>query len=112
MKNNIRLLWAFIFAALSQLTMAEDKIEIRPSVWGTEKWYGGYEVYKNGKMDLEIRPSVWGTREWPGGYETYKGGVKTSDIKASVWGQEKWYGGYEVDTKDKNLKTITEFLRK
>jgi len=46
--------------------------------------------------DFAIRPSVWGTQKWPGGYDLYAGGVKVGEAKASVWGQQKWYGGYEV----------------
>ena len=38
---------------------AEEKYQIRPSVWGTEKWYGGYEVHSKDKKIGEIRPSVW-----------------------------------------------------
>ena len=90
-----------IFCAYSH---GQDKIEIRPSVWGTERWIGGYEVFKNGKLDYKIRPSVWGTKEWPGGYEFYKEGIKTADAKASVWGTEMWYGGYKFETKDNNLR--------
>jgi hypothetical protein len=74
----------------------EEKYEVRPSVWGTEKWYGGYEVYSRDKKIGEIRPSVWGTEKWPGGYELYMGNKKVGEAEASVWGQDKWYGGYEI----------------
>ena len=99
MKNNKILLVAYLSGIFAQVALAQDKIQIRPSVWGTEKWYGGYEFYRDGKLKQEIRPSVWGTERWPGGYEIYKNGIKVGDIKASVWGQEKWYGGYEVEVK-------------
>lgn len=46
--------------------------------------------------EFAIRPSVWGTQKWPGGYDLYAGGVKVGEAKASVWGQQKWYGGYDV----------------
>lgn len=47
--------------------------------------------------EFAIRPSVWGTQKWPGGYEIYNSrGVLVGEAKASVWGQEKWYGGYDV----------------
>jgi len=48
--------------------------------------------------DLKVRPSVWGTQNWPGGYNLYRGGVKTGELKASVWGQEAWYGGYDLES--------------
>jgi hypothetical protein len=48
---------------------------------------------------LTIRPSVWGTQKWPGGYELYRGNVKTGELKASVWGQDTWVGGYELETR-------------
>ena len=86
---------------------AEEKYQIRPSVWGTEKWYGGYEVYSKDKKIGEIRPSVWGTERWPGGYELYRGDKKVGEAKASVWGQDKWYGGYDVEgDKAKLFKTF------
>jgi len=78
-----------------------EEVEIRPSVWGTEKWYGGYEVYSKDKKIGEIRPSVWGTKEWPGGYELYRGERKVGEAKASVWGQDTWYGGYKIETEDR-----------
>ena len=50
--------------------------------------------------DCAIRPSVWGTQKWPGGYDLYSNGVKVGEAKASVWGQQKWYGGYDVKIDD------------
>ena len=48
--------------------------------------------------EFAIRPSVWGTQKWTGGYEIYNSrGVLVGEAKASVWGQEKWYGGYDVE---------------
>jgi len=91
---------------------AEEKYQIRPSVWGTEKWYGGYEVYSKDKKIGEVRPSVWGTEKWPGGYELYKGNTKVGDAKASVWGQEKWYGGYELNVENsKDAKILKSILK-
>ena len=46
--------------------------------------------------EYAIRPSVWGTQKWPGGYDVYSNGVKVGEAKASVWGQQKWIGGYDV----------------
>jgi len=52
--------------------------------------------------EFAIRPSVWGTQKWPGGYEIYNSrGVLVGEAKASVWGQEKWYGGYDVEIYDR-----------
>jgi len=96
----------FIFTAKA------EEVEIRPSVWGTEKWYGGYEVYSKDKKIGEIRPSVWGTKEWPGGYELYRGERKVGEAKASVWGQEKWYGGYEINVKNTKDATILKSILK
>jgi len=93
MKKIIHLLTYLIVGC----AFAEEKYQIRPSVWGTEKWYGGYAVYAEDKKIGEIRPSVWGTERWPGGYELYEGDKKVGEAKASVWGQEKWYGGYNVE---------------
>ena len=53
--------------------------------------------------DFAIRPSVWGTQKWPGGYDLYAGGVKVGEAKASVWGQQKWYGGYDVRVDDSRM---------
>lgn len=53
--------------------------------------------------DFAIRPSVWGTQKWPGGYDLYAGGVKVGEAKASVWGQQKWYGGYDVHVDDSRM---------
>ena len=96
----MKLISCLIFAgsllATTSMSRSDDQIEIKPSVWGQNKWYGGYEVYRNGKLDAEIRPSVWGAQKWPGGYEVYKNGKLIGDAKASVWGQDKWYGGYSV----------------
>lgn len=49
--------------------------------------------------DIKVRPSVWGTKEWPGGYNLYRGDVKVGELKASVWGQDAWYGGYDLKTR-------------
>lgn len=52
--------------------------------------------------EFAIRPSVWGTQKWPGGYEIYNSrGILVGEAKASVWGQEKWYGGYDVVIHDR-----------
>ena len=60
----------------------------------------------------QIRPSVWGTEKWPGGYELYKGNIKTGEAKASVWGQEKWYGGYELNVENqKDAKILKGILK-
>ena len=80
----------FIFTAKA------EEVEIRPSVWGTEKWYGGYEVYSKDNKIGEIRPSVWGTEKWYGGYEVYSGDKKIGEIRPSVWGAKEWPGGYEL----------------
>lgn len=72
MKNTIA---AFVFCALAAGAQAE-KFAIRPSVWGTQKWPGGYEIYNSR-------------------------GVKVGEARASVWGQEKWYGGYDVVIHDR-----------
>jgi opacity protein-like surface antigen len=53
--------------------------------------------------DFAIRPSVWGTQKWPGGYDLYASGVKVGEAKASVWGQQKWYGGYDVHVDDSRM---------
>jgi hypothetical protein len=105
-------LFPVILAGVAWSTLiAQDKIEIRPSVWGTDKWYGGYEIYRMRKLDYEIRPAVWGSKAWPGGYEIYKEGRMISEAKASTWGQEKWYGGYEVNTADKHGAEIVKVLQ-
>lgn len=90
-----------------------EEYKIKPSVWGTEKWYGGYEVYKINKYGSEekvaaIKPSVWGKDKWYGGYELEtknKYGIETQTgrVKPSVWGTDKWYGGYDVQLDDKKL---------
>jgi hypothetical protein len=59
--------------------------------------------------DYAIRPSVWGTQKWPGGYDVYSNGVKVGEAKASVWGQQKWYGGYDVKIND---RTTTQSERR
>ena len=51
--------------------------------------------------DYAIRPSVWRTQKWPGGHDLYSNGVKVGEAKASVWGQQKWYGGYDVKIDDR-----------
>jgi hypothetical protein len=85
-----------------------EEVEIRPSVWGTEKWYGGYEVYAKDKKIGEIRPSVWGTKEWPGGYELYRGERKVGEAKASEWGQDVWYGGYKIEIEDRTSSRLLD----
>ena len=51
--------------------------------------------------EFAIRPSVWGTQKWPGGYEIYNShGILVGEARASVWGQDKWYGGYDVELHD------------
>ena len=105
-------LFAMILAGVAlPALIAQDKIEIRPSVWGVDKWYGGYEIYKMKKLEYEIRPAVWGSKAWPGGYEIFKEGRMISEAKASTWGQEKWYGGYEVNTVDKHGAEIVKVLQ-
>ena len=59
--------------------------------------------------EYAIRPSVWGTQKWPGGYDVYSNGVKVGEAKASVWGQQKWYGGYDVKIHD---RTTTQSERR
>lgn len=89
----------FIFLFILQgiyATQAEEKLEIRPSVWGTQSWVGGYDIYSGDKKAGSIRASVWGTEKWPGGYDLYREGRKVGEAKASVWGQESWNGGYEI----------------
>lgn len=105
MKNPLCLL----ICLFGTLGIAEEKYQIRPSVWGTEKWYGGYDFYYKEKKAAEVRPSVWGTEKWPGGYELYREERKTGGAKASVWGQDKWYGGYEI--KVANEKDATYLKR-
>jgi len=101
-----------LLAAGFIFTAKAEAVEIRPSVWGTEKWYGGYEVYSKDKKIGEIRPSVWGTKEWPGGYELYRGERKVGEAKASVWGQDTWYGGYKIETEDRTGSRLLEkFLK-
>jgi len=100
-----------LFLAFVQVGRSEE-LEIRPSVWGTEKWYGGYEVYSGDKRIGEIRPSVWGAKEWPGGYELYRGDRLVGEAKASVWGQDKWYGGYKVETMERSgTKLFEKFFK-
>lgn len=48
------------------LTVKAEEMLIRPSVWGQDKWYGGYELYSGDKKIGAVRPSVWGTEKWPG----------------------------------------------
>ena len=99
----VLMVWSFVSA---------EELEIRPSVWGTGKWYGGYEVYSGDKKIGEIRPSVWGAKEWPGGYELYQGDRLVGEAKASVWGQDKWYGGYKVETKERSgTKLFEKFFK-
>ncbi|NBX75260.1 MAG: hypothetical protein EBQ92_01740 [Proteobacteria bacterium] len=67
--------------------------------------------------EFAIRPSVWGTQKWPGGYEIYNSrGVLVGEAKASVWGQEKWYGGYDVTLRNSattraERRALTEALK-
>ena len=78
-------LLAVILAVVTWSTLiAQDKIEIRPSLWGTDKWYGGYEIYRMRKLDYEIRPAVWGSKAWPGGYEIYKEGRMISGSSSTA----------------------------
>lgn len=108
MKKTILLLACLVGGS----AFGEEKYKVRPSVWGTEKWYGGYEVYSQDKKIGEIRPSVWGTEKWPGGYELYEGNKKVGEAKASVWGQDKWYGGYDVEVKkEKDAKILKSILK-
>ena len=106
--------WCFAFLLVLGTTFVvrAEELEIRPSVWGTEKWYGGYEAYSGDKKIGEIRPSVWGAKEWPGGYELYQGDRLVGEAKASVWGQDKWYGGYKVETKERSgTKLFEKFFK-
>lgn len=70
-----------------------------------------------GAEEFIIRPSVWGTQKWPGGYEIYNSrGFKIGEAKASNWGQDKWYGGYDVKIDDRFVtprenKAILEMLK-
>lgn len=59
-----------------------EEIVIRPSVWGTDKWYGGFDVYNSRALQIgEAKPSVWGQEKWYGGYnvEFYKYSATTSE---------------------------------
>lgn len=93
-----------LFLSLSSSSLFAEEVELRPSVWGTEKWYGGYEAFSKAGKIGEIKPSVWGTKKWPGGYDFYKDNLRVGEARASAWGQEKWYGGYEVLFKDRPAK--------
>lgn len=54
--------------------------------------------FKLSGEEMVIRPSVWGTDKWYGGYELFNSrGLQIGEAKPSVWGQEKWYGGYNVE---------------
>lgn len=102
----------FLLVGVFASTATAEEVEIRPSVWGTEKWYGGYEVYAKDKKIGEIRPSVWGTKEWPGGYELCRGQRKLGEAKASEWGQDVWYGGYKIETEDgTGSRLLEKFLK-
>ena len=103
--------------------LASDEYEVRPSVWGTNKWYGGYDVYKMNEYGFkervtEIKPSVWGTKKWPGGYEVSGKTEATYDTslakaQASTWGVEKWYSGFKVVTTQNEMDSREEsFLKK
>ena len=95
-----------------------EEYEIKPSGWGTDKWYGGYEVYKKDKygnenMVGEIKPSVWGTTNWTGGYELirknkYGTDEKAGEVRPSVWGTTNWTGGYKIKLDDKKMTKSEE----
>jgi len=101
----------FILLVFANLTFAEE-YEIKPSVWGTADWTGGYEVYKTNKLGVKekvatVKPSPFGADEWTGGYEVkkVKNGTekKAGEVKPSVWGTTNWTGGYKVKLDDDDL---------
>ena len=104
---------AVMFGLVSGLVLAvrADEVSIRPSVWGQEKWYGGYELFSGDKKMGAVRPSVWGTEKWPGGYDLLEGDRKAGDAKASEWGQTKWYGGYDLKLDENDKKVFESALR-
>lgn len=61
--------------------------------------------------EVLIRPSVWGTEKWPGGYDLFAGYRKVGEAKASEWGQTKWYGGYELKLDENDKKVFESALR-
>lgn len=99
-----------VILVLAGCAIAEE-VEIRPSVWGAEKWYGGYELYSGDKKIGAVRPSVWGTEKWPGGYDLFAGERKAGEAKASEWGQTKWYGGYDLKLDESDKKVFESVLR-
>jgi hypothetical protein len=98
--------FVFVVLVFNTFCVASDEFEVKPSVWGNDKWYGGYDVYKMNEYGIKeraaaIKPSVWGTKKWPGGYEVFEKTEATYDksmakAQASSWGVEKWYSGYKV----------------
>jgi hypothetical protein len=88
-----------------------EEVLIRPSVWGQDKWYGGYELFSGDKKIGAVRPSVWGTEKWPGGYDLLAGERKAGEAKASEWGQTKWYGGYDLKLDENDKKVFESVLR-
>ena len=93
------------------LSALADEVLIRPSVWGQDKWYGGYELYSGDKKIGAVRPSVWGTEKWPGGYDLLAGDRKVGEAKASEWGQTKWYGGYDLKLDENDKKVFESVMR-
>ena len=101
------LMWVVAFGVVGWA----EEISIRPSAWGQEKWYGGYELYSGDKKIGAVRPSVWGTEKWPGGYDLLAGERKAGEAKASKWGQTKWYGGYNLKLDENDKKVFESALR-
>ena len=93
------------------LTVKAEEMLIRPSFWGQDKWYGGYELYSGDKKIGAVRPSVWGTEKWPGGYDLLAGERKAGEAKASEWGQTKWYGGYDLKLDESDKMVFESVLR-
>lgn len=103
--------YAICLLSLIDLVYAEE-YEIKPSVWGTTNWTGGYEVYKTNKLGVKekvatVKPSTFGTDEWTGGYEVNKvingSEKKAGEVKPKVWGTTNWTGGYKVKLNDNEL---------
>ena len=101
------LLWCLAFGGSGWA----EEIYVRPSVWGQEKWYGGYELLSGDKKIGAVRPSVWGKEKWPGGYDLLEGERKAGEAKASLWGQTKWYGGYNLKLDENDKKNFESVLR-
>ena len=101
------LIWVLAFGVVGWA----EEISIRPSIWGQEKWYGGYELYSGDKKIGAVRPSVWGTEKWPGGYDLLEGDRKAGEAQASEWGQTKWYGGYNLKLDENDKKVFESALR-